>query len=114
MLRKYFYWALIAGALTMSSVEAVEAIVFAGFVWPCQLLLAAGLRGIVERMPMKQYAKYPFRVCVNDQFDRLSAPIEFCYTRDEVEGWMRRAGLGEIVVRRNFGWCATGRKPART
>jgi len=87
------------------------AIAFAGFVWPYQLLLAAGLNGIAERMPMKQYAKYPFRVCVNDQFDRLSAPIEFRYTRDEVEGWLRRAGLKETVVRPNYGWCATGRKP---
>jgi SAM-dependent methyltransferase/uncharacterized protein YbaR (Trm112 family) len=89
------------------------AIAFAGFVWPYQLLLAAGLDGIAERMPMKQYARYPFRVCVNDQFDRLSAPIEFRYTRAEVEGWMRRAGLEEVVVRPNYGWCATGRKPER-
>jgi SAM-dependent methyltransferase len=89
------------------------AIAFAGFVWPYQLLLAAGLNEVAERMPMKQYAKYPFRVCVNDQFDRLSAPIEFRYTRDEVEGWMRRAGLEEVVVRPNYGWCATGRKPER-
>ena len=68
------------------------AIAFAGFVWPYPLLLAAGLTEVAERLPMKQYAKYPFRVCVNDQFDRLSAPIEFRYTRAEVEGWMRRAG----------------------
>ncbi len=90
------------------------AVAFAGFVWPYQLLLAAGLNGIAERMPMKQYAGYPFRVCVNDQFDRLSAPIEFRYTRDEVEEWMRRAGLEEIVIRPNFGWCATGRKPLKS
>jgi 2-polyprenyl-3-methyl-5-hydroxy-6-metoxy-1,4-benzoquinol methylase/uncharacterized protein YbaR (Trm112 family) len=87
------------------------AVAFAGFVWPYQLLLAAGLKDVAERMPMKQYAKYPFRVCVNDQFDRLSTPIEFRYTRDEVEGWLRRAGLEETVVRPNYGWCATGRKP---
>jgi SAM-dependent methyltransferase len=90
----------------------VAAVAFAGFVLPYQLLLAAGLNGIAERMPMKQYAKYPFRVCVNDQFDRLSAPIEFRYARDEVEGWMWRAGLEEIIIRPNYGWCATGRKPA--
>jgi 2-polyprenyl-3-methyl-5-hydroxy-6-metoxy-1,4-benzoquinol methylase len=89
------------------------AIAFAGFVWPYQLLTAAGLNEVAERMPMKQYAKYPFRVCVNDQFDRLSAPIEFRYTRDEVEGWMRRAELEEVIVSPNYGWRATGRKPAR-
>ena len=42
---------------------------------------------------MKQYARYPFRVCVNDQFNRLSAPIENRYTRAEVEAWLLRAGL---------------------
>ena len=90
------------------------AIVFASFVWPYQLLAAAGLNWIAERMPMKQYARYPFRVCVNDQFDRLSAPIEVRFTREEIEGWMRRARLEEIVIRPNYGWCATGRKPTRS
>jgi hypothetical protein len=54
-----------------------------------------------------------FRVCVDDQFDRLYAPIESRYTRDEVEGWLRRAGLGGTVVRPNYGWRSTGRKPER-
>ncbi len=84
---------------------------FASFVWPYQILRAVGLGGVAERLPMKQYAQYPFRVCVNDQFDRFSAPIENRYTRAEVRGWLERAGLEEIVVRSNFGWCATGRKP---
>jgi SAM-dependent methyltransferase/uncharacterized protein YbaR (Trm112 family) len=90
------------------------ALVFAGFVWPYQLLTAAGLKWVAERIPMKQYARYPFRVCVNDQFDRFSAPIEFRFTREEIEAWMSRAGLEEILVRPNYGWCATGRKPARS
>lgn len=84
---------------------------FAGFVWPYQILRAAGLGGVAERLPMKQYAQYPFRVCVNDQFDRFSAPIENRYTRAEVRAWLERAELEEIVIRPNFGWCATGRKP---
>ena len=63
---------------------------------------------------MKQYARYPFRVCVNDQFDRLSAPIENRYTRAEVEAWLLRAGLEDVIVRPNCGWVAVGRKPAST
>ena len=51
---------------------------------------------------------------MREDLDRLSAPIEFRYTRAEVEGWMRRAGLEEIVVRPNYGWHQTGRKPARS
>jgi hypothetical protein len=62
---------------------------------------------------MKQYADYPFRVCVNDQFDRFSAPIENRYTREEVEGWLKRAGLEEITVHPNFGWVGSGRKKAK-
>ena len=64
-----------------------------------------------ERIPMKQYARYPFRVCVNDQFDRLSAPIENRYTKAEVEAWLRTAGLEDVEVFPNCGWVGTGRKP---
>ena len=81
------------------------------FVWPYRLLSAAGLSRIAEKLPMKQYRRYPFRVCVNDQFDRFSAPIEHRYTRAEVVAWFERAGLEEISVTPNFGWVATGRKP---
>ena len=86
---------------------------FAGFVWPYQVLRRIpGVREAAERLPMKQYSRYPFRVCVNDQFDRLSAPIENRYTRAEIEAWLRRAGLEEIEIRPNFGWVGTGRKPS--
>jgi SAM-dependent methyltransferase len=81
------------------------------FVWPYHILKRIpGLRRFAESIPMKQYADYPFRVCVNDQFDRFSAPIENRYTRDEVEGWFKRAGLVDITVRPHYGWVATGRK----
>jgi SAM-dependent methyltransferase/uncharacterized protein YbaR (Trm112 family) len=84
---------------------------FALFVWPYRAMrLVRGLRGLAERMPMKQYALYPLRVCVNDQFDRFSAPIENRYTRAEVESWFKRAGLENINVQPNFGWNGSGRK----
>jgi SAM-dependent methyltransferase/uncharacterized protein YbaR (Trm112 family) len=85
----------------------------AGFVWPYRLLRRVPwLDGLAERLPMKQYADYPFRVCVNDQFDRLSAPIENRYTRAEVEGWLREAGLEDVTVRANSGWIGAGKKPS--
>jgi SAM-dependent methyltransferase/uncharacterized protein YbaR (Trm112 family) len=87
---------------------------FGLFVWPYRLMRRVpGLRPLAERVPMRQYARYPFRVCVNDQFDRLSAPIENRYARAEVEAWLRRAGLEDVSVRPNFGWVGTGRKPAQ-
>lgn len=87
------------------------ALVFLGFVWPYRILRSLpGLQRFAERIPMRQYARYPFRVCVNDQFDRFSAPIENRYTREQVRGWLERAGLEEIDVRPNCGWNASGRK----
>jgi SAM-dependent methyltransferase len=84
---------------------------FLMFVWPYQILRRIpGLRRLAEKLPMKQYARFPFRVCVNDQFDRLSAPIENRYPRQEVENWLKRAGLENAQVLENFGWVATGQK----
>jgi 2-polyprenyl-3-methyl-5-hydroxy-6-metoxy-1,4-benzoquinol methylase/uncharacterized protein YbaR (Trm112 family) len=90
---------------------AVAAHVF--LVWPYKLLKrVSGFAGLAERLPMKQYAAFPFRVCVNDQFDRFSAPIENRYTRREVNEWLTRAGLEETKVAASYGWVGTGRKPA--
>jgi len=84
---------------------------FTFFVWPYRLLKRVpGLRGLAEKMPMKQYAGFPFRVCVNDQLDRFSAPIENRYTRKEVEEWLRRGNLKDSQVAASYGWVATGRK----
>ena len=88
---------------------------FGVFVWPYRLMRRLpGLKSLAERIPMKQYANYPFRVCVNDQFDRLSAPIENRYSRSEVEEWLRRAGLEETNVLPNYGWIGRGVKPLIT
>jgi len=85
---------------------------FALFVWPYRVLRRFPmLRSLAERLPMKQYADYPFRVCVNDQLDRLSAPIENRYTRAQVEAWLTRGGLENIKVLPNRGWVGSGRKP---
>jgi len=86
---------------------------FVLFVWPYRLMKQVpGLESIAERIPMKQYARFPFRVCVNDQLDRFSAPIENRYTRKEVEDWLRRGNLEGAQVSPNYGWVATGLKPS--
>lgn len=69
------------------------------------------LRGLTEKLPMGAYADYPFRVCVNDQFDRFSAPVENRYGKPDVEGWLERAGLENAVVLWNDGWIGSGRLP---
>jgi SAM-dependent methyltransferase/uncharacterized protein YbaR (Trm112 family) len=86
---------------------------FAFFVWPYRFLKKLpGLKGLAEKLPMKQYANFPFRVCVNDQLDRFSAPIENRYTKQEVAGWLSRANLEQAKISSAYGWVGTGRKPA--
>ena len=88
---------------------------FALFVWPYRLLKRIpGLRSWAEKIPMKQYAGFPFRVCVNDQLDRFSAPLENRYTKQQVAGWLNRANLESTNVSAAYGWVGTGRKPAAT
>lgn len=88
---------------------AVAAFTF--FVWPYRILRRLPVvNRIAEEIPLKQYAELPFRVCVNDQLDRFSAPIENRYTRQDVHNWLARASLESPSVGENFGWIATGRK----
>jgi len=100
------HWAVHAFAYP----SAAAAFVF--FVWPYRLMqLVPALRPAAANMPMKQYAVLPFRVCVNDQLDRFSAPIENRYTRAQVQMWLTSAGLKQPQVISNWGWIGTGQKP---
>lgn len=100
------HWAVHAFAYP----SAVAAFLF--FVWPYRIMKRVpALRSVAANMPMKQYAVLPFRVCVNDQLDRFSAPIENRYTKTEVEAWLSSAGLKKSQVIANFGWLGTGQKP---
>ncbi|HEX9100558.1 MAG TPA: methyltransferase domain-containing protein [Polyangia bacterium] len=82
---------------------------YAGVVTPYKILSRFGAtRALAEKMPLRIYADYPVRVIVNDQFDRFSAPIENRYRRDEVAGWLARAGLEEPDIRAGYGWRAVG------
>ena len=84
---------------------------FTFFVWPYRILRKLRMfNRVAEDIPLKQYAELPFRVCVNDQLDRFSAPIENRYTRQDVQNWLARASLEAPTVGENFGWIATGRK----
>ncbi len=90
----------------------LAAAAFGGFVLPYRALKRLpGCDRWAEGMPMRQYARYPFQVCVNDQFDRFSAPLENRYTQAEVFGWLERAGLDDRQVLPNWGWLGVGKKP---
>ena len=92
-----------------------SAAAFVFFVWPYRMMRHfPSLRNLAEQLPMKQYADLPFRVCVNDQHDRFSAPIEFRYKRAEVEDLLDSGSLESIGVTPNYGWIGTGRKSGVT
>jgi hypothetical protein len=86
---------------------------YAAFVLPYRAMRALPpTAGLAERLPMKQYAAYPFRVCVNDQFDRFSAPIERRYSEAEVRALLEGAALEDVTVVPSWGWLGSGRKAA--
>ena len=70
------------------------------------------LEALAAGLPLRAYADYPFAVCVNDQFDRFSAPIEWRFTADEVRSMLEDAGLVDVVVLENNGWLGSGRRPS--
>jgi SAM-dependent methyltransferase len=91
----------------------LAALLFGLIVLPSRLMRRVEfLRSVAERMPLKMYADYSFGVCVNDQFDRFSAPLERRYEREEVEELLAGAGLVDTRVTQHHGWLGAGRRPA--
>jgi hypothetical protein len=84
---------------------------FASVVLPYRLLSTLGFR-FHGSWPLFVYAKYPFRVLYNDQFDRFSAPIEKRYDPDDVRQLLEAAGMRDVQIRPCFGWLADATKPA--
>jgi SAM-dependent methyltransferase len=76
-------------------------------VWPYRLLGRLGLQP-GPQWPLSVYAKYPFEVLYNDQFDRLSAPLEKRYDAGDVRTLLERAGLTDIRVFDRYGWIGEG------
>jgi SAM-dependent methyltransferase/uncharacterized protein YbaR (Trm112 family) len=81
------------------------------FVLPCRALRNTRWNSFAEALPLKLYADFPFRLIYQDQFDRFSAPIENRYDREEVEGWLTRAGVENWGILRGSGWRAMGNVP---
>lgn len=83
------------------------------FVAPYRILRNRRWGSFAETLPLKLYADFPFRLLYQDQFDRFSAPIENRYDREEVEGWLKRAGVEDWEILRGSGWRAMGKMAAR-
>ena len=89
------------------------ATVFTIFVIPYRISRRVPRLGRIARaLPLKTYANYPFEVCVNDTFDRFSAPLEWRFSAVEVEAMLYDAGFTDVVVLENYGWIGSGRRPS--
>lgn len=82
------------------------------FLWPRSLLrrVSWGER-LTRTLPLVHYTDVPFRMLVSEQFDRLVAPIEGRFGRDEVEGWLRDIAFEVIAVLPGLGWRVIARRP---
>jgi ubiquinone/menaquinone biosynthesis C-methylase UbiE/uncharacterized protein YbaR (Trm112 family) len=90
----------------------IAATLFGLFVLPYRHSRHIGrLKGFAEGLPLKAYADYPFGVCVNDQFDRFSAPLEWRFSAEEVRAMLEEAGFVDVTVLENNGWVGSGRRP---
>jgi 2-polyprenyl-3-methyl-5-hydroxy-6-metoxy-1,4-benzoquinol methylase len=88
----------------------IAAALFATFVLPYRITRRVPrLERFADGLPLKTYADYPFGVCVNDQFDRFSAPIEWRFSADEVKAMLEDAGFIDVQVLENHGWIGSGR-----
>jgi SAM-dependent methyltransferase len=92
---------------------AVAAVATTAFLVPRRALRRSRLGDRLTRgWPLVQYTDVPFRMLVAEQFDRFGAPLEGRYRREEVEGWLRGAGLDVVAILPALGWRAIARKPS--
>ena len=91
----------------------VAAVATGLFLWPRRVLRrwAWGDR-LTRHLPLVHYTDVPFRMVVSEQFDRLVAPIEGRFTRQEVEAWLRDVGFEVVAILPGLGWRAIARRPA--
>lgn len=84
-------------------------------IWtPCRWLSALpGGRRMVARIPLGDACRRPFRTKVRSVFDRIQPPVTHYHTAEELERWLKEAGLSQTLVfsRGGRGWIAAGLKP---
>jgi hypothetical protein len=64
----------------------------------------------------KAYARLDFQANYADWFDRLAAPLDIRYGKEDVLEWYRKAGFEDVIVTplRNAFWNGAGRKAVKT
>jgi SAM-dependent methyltransferase len=91
----------------------LSAALMVAVIWPYRVLSRLGVRAH-GKLPLFVYARYPFRILYNDQFDRFSAPLEQRFDPDEVVRLLEGAGLRDVTVHASFGWIGEGTRQGTT
>lgn len=82
------------------------------FLWPRKTLRRWRLGDRLSiGLPLVHYVDVPFSMLVAEQFDRLVAPLERRFRRQDVEEWVREIGFRDIAVLSGLGWRVAARRP---
>ena len=82
------------------------------FLWPRRLSRRLGVaEKFTSTLPLVHYENIPFRMLVAEQFDRLVAPIEYRYRKEEIVEWFAAIGFELVALLPGLGWRAIGRRP---
>jgi hypothetical protein len=81
-------------------------------IWPRRALRRYSIgERLTRSLPLVQYTDVPFSMLVSEQFDRLVAPIEARFSREDVVGWLQAVGFEVVAILPGLGWRAIGRRP---
>ncbi len=102
----------LSGTSRLRISRAVAALLSVLYWEPLRALDAAGLGGLVRRLPLADYVRHSWKARVAGVHDRVSTPITHFHEREELRGWLRDAGLVGVSVEDTDrrGWRASGRR----
>jgi SAM-dependent methyltransferase len=91
--------------------QTASPLIYALFTIPFRILRhTPGLGSLAAGFPFR-HATGPFSL-VGDLYDRFSAPIEWRYSRADVEALFQDVGLQAVITANNRGWMVSGIKPS--
>jgi len=105
----------LSGSARLRASQAVAAVLSALYWEPLRFLRGLALGRVVDRLPLSDYVDHGWKARVAGVHDRLSTPITHFHDHQELEQWLRTAGLSDIRVEDTDrrGWRASGRRTPR-
>jgi SAM-dependent methyltransferase len=88
----------------------LAAALYGAIVLPGRMGEAGGVRRL-DALPLQTYRRRPLRSLWLDTFNRLHAPFEHRFVREDIDRWLADAGLVLQSVREDAGWMVVARRP---